>query len=218
MAEATGHNAYFGLSACHAALLTNEETFEYGNVIDIGELGGIIEIALDAQTSNDPSYATDRVWIDSESDNGFEGTMRIANVWGHPDLRKFFAAACGYEFAADGTLLGTANGKRVPFALMSQSSGNLEDKRICYLKVQAGKPGKNQQTKEDGSTLQADEFPITARAVKLPSGWTGAFYENIPADGKPYNEFFDAVRTDLEPAAAQQGGAGEGNGEGNGEG
>ena len=202
MSDTTGHNGFFGLNACHVAPMTDEDVPSYGSPIDVGELGGIIEIQMGAQTSTDTTYATDRAWIDSEVDNGFEGTMRIVNVWGQPTLRAAFAKFCGYDIAEDGTLLGTSNGVRQKFALMSSPSGNIEDKRTCYLACQLGKPDKNAQTREDGSNLQADEFPIVARPIKLPTGWSGSFYESYPGqDG--FDDFFGAVRTDLAPSDSE---------------
>lgn len=214
MANATGHNGYFGLPAAHIALLTDEESLTYGDMVDVGENGGIIEIALSSQTSTDTTYASDRPWIDSETDNGFDGTMRLVNVWGNAVLRPIFAQICGYKIAGDGTLLGTSDQPRTPFALLSESSGNIEGKRICYYKVQAGKPDKNAKTKEDGSSNQPDEFSIVCRPVKLPDGDTATFYENVPADGDLYTDFFEAVRTSFEETAGAgtEGAGTEGNG------
>ena len=191
----TGHNGYFGLNAAHVAELTNEANLTYGTPVDIGELGGIVAINLDPQVTTDPVYATDRVWIDGQVDNGFTGTLRLINIWGHATLRPLFAKFCGYKIAADGTLLGVSDQAPVPFALMGSTSGNLEDKRCCYLRVQAAKPSRNAQTKEGGITNYPDEIAITARPVKLSSGDTITFYENVPADGELYEDFFEAVRT-----------------------
>ncbi len=196
-----GHNGYFGLSAAHVIPIIDEENLVYGDPVDVGELGGIIEISMASQTSTDPVYATDRVWIDSTTDNGFTGTVRIINVWGHPVLRRVFGALCGYEFATDGTLLGSSDKAPQKFALMGEASGNLENKRTCYLLCQFGKPAKNAQSKEESGTNQPDEFSITSRPVKLASGWKGSFYENVPADGALYDDFFEAVRTDMVPTA-----------------
>ena len=77
MPDTTGHNGFFGLNACHVAPMTAEDVPSYGSPIDVGELGGIIEIQMGAQTSTDTTYATDRAWIDSEVDNGFEGTIDV---------------------------------------------------------------------------------------------------------------------------------------------
>lgn len=194
-------NAFFGLPDCHIALMTNESTFTYDEPIDVGSRGGIIEIALDSDSSNDVLYASDQPWIDSEVDNGFTGTIRFAGVWTDPVLRELFAAITGYDFAADGTLLGTSGKPRKKFALMSGQSGNISGKRTCYLSTQlTAKPARNAATKEGSGVHQADEFPVAARVVKLPTGWKGSFYENIEGDST-YSTFFDAVRNDLQPKA-----------------
>lgn len=192
--SANDHNGYFGLNAAHVAEMTDVEALTYATPVNIGELGGIIEIALDPDTATDPVYATDRIWIDAQVDNGFTGTMRLVNIWGHPVLRPLFAKFCGYTIASDGTLLGTSDVAPVPFALMGSTSGNLEDKRCCYLKVQAGKPSRKTQTKEGGVNNLPDEIPITARPVVLPDGTKTSFYENVPADGDLFDDFFEAVR------------------------
>ena len=194
-------NAYFGLSDCHVADLLDEQACTYGPTLDVGALGGIIEIALDSDSSTEPLYATDQPWIDDETDNGFTGNIRLVNVWGEPTLRRKFSDYTGYEFAEDGTLLGSTGRPRKKFALMSGQSGNIKGKRTCYLMCQLSKPAKNAATKEGQGVHQPDEFPIVARPVKLPTGWKGAFYENIPEDGALYENFFDHVRNDLAPVA-----------------
>lgn len=196
------HNGYFGLSGARIAPVIDETNLVYGTPVDIGELGGIIEIAMNAQVSTDPVYATDRVWIDSQTDNGFEGNIRLINVWGEPTLRAAFAPLTGYEFATDGTLLGTSDKAPQKFALMGESSGNLANKRTCFLMCQLGKPNKGGQTKEQSGTNKPDEFSIVARPVTLPSGWKGSFYENVPEDGALYTNFMSGVRTDMVPESA----------------
>ena len=192
------HNVYIGLPNCHVATLLDEELFTYGDPIDVASRGGIMEIALDTDTSTDTIYASDGPWVDSENDNGFTGTIRIANVWGDPVLRKAFADYVGWDFAADGTLLGTSGKPRKSFALMAGASGTNEGKRTCYLKVTAQKPAKNAATKEGNGVHQPDEFPVVCRPVTLPTGWKGSFYENLPSDGELYDNFFSGVRNDLE--------------------
>lgn len=194
-------NAFIGLPDAHVATLEDESSFTYGDPLDVGALGGIIEIALDADSSTDPIYASDQTWIDSETDNGFTGTIRLVDVWSEPTLRHKFSEYVGYDFASDGTLLGTSGKPRKKFALMAGQSGVLSGKRTCYLSCQIQKPSKNAATKEASGVHQADEFPIVARPVILPSGWKGSFYENVEADGALYSGFFSAVRTDLAPAA-----------------
>ena len=193
-------NAYVGLKNAHIAPVIDEDQHTYETPVAIGLLGGIMEIALNAQTSNNPIYAADITWIDSETDNGFEGTVRLANIWGNPTLRALFAPLCGYEFASDGTLLGSSGKPRRKFALMAEPSGVVSNKRECYLLCQFGKPNRGSQTKGESGNHAADEFPITARPVTLSSGWTGSFYENIPSDGSAYTNFYNSVRTNLAPA------------------
>ena len=195
----TERNAFFGLSDCHIALMTDETNLTYAEPVDVGSLGGIIEIALDSDSSNDVLYASDQPWIDSEVDNGFTGTIRFAGVWTHPTLRELFVAITGYDVAADGTLLGTSGKPRKKFALMAGQSGNIAGKRTCYLSTQlTAKPARNAATKEGSGVHQADEFPVAARVVKLSTGWKGSFYENIEGDAA-YDTFFREVRTDLAP-------------------
>lgn len=201
MAANTGHNGYFGVDMATVFPCLDEENLVFGAPIDVAGLGGIIEIAMAAATTTETTYASDKAWIDSTIDNGFDGTMRIVNVWGHPVLRQAFAPFAGYEFATDGTFLGSSDKAPQKFALAGQQSGNIEGKRTCYLMCQLSKPDKNMATKEGGATNQPDEFAISARPVTLPSGWKGSFYENIPADGALFTNFFNAVRTDMVPAS-----------------
>lgn len=195
----TERNAFFGLSDCHIALMTDETALTYDEPIDVGAYGGIIEIALDSDSSNDVLYASDQPWIDSEVDNGFTGSIRFAGVWTHPILRPVFAAITGFDLAADGTLLGTSGKPRKKFALMAGQSGNVAGKRTCYPFTQlTAKPSRNAATKEASGVHQADEFPIAARVGKFSTGWKGSFYENIEGDAA-YDTFFSEVRTDLQP-------------------
>ena len=193
----TRRNAYFGLKSAHVAPCTDVDAFTYATPVNVSALGGIMELKLDAQSSRDTIYGSDVPWIDSEADNGFTGTIKFVNIWGNPTLRVTFAPLVGYEFAADGTLLGTSDADPVPFALLAEPSGNLENKRDCYLMCRLGKPSKSAQTRGETGNHVADEFSIVARPVTLPSGWTGSFYENIPSDGTAYENFYSAVRTDL---------------------
>lgn len=196
----TGHNGFFGLKGFRIAPVTSESPLTYGAVVNVAALGGIMELAMNAQTSTDTTYANDIAWIDSETDNGFEGTARLVNIWGDPTLRALFAPLCGYEFASDGTLLGSSTKERQKFAILAEPTGNISNKRICYLLCQFGKPNKSAQSRGESGNHVADEFSIKARPVTLPSGWTGSFYENIPSDGSVYTNFYDAVRTNLAPS------------------
>lgn len=197
----TDRNAFFGLPECHIAILRDEATLTYDTPVDVGALGGVIEIALDSDSSNDVLYASDRPWIDSEVDNGFTGNMRFAGVWTHPTLRQLFAEITGYEISTTGTLLGSTGKPRKKFALMSGQSGNVVGKRTCYLSTQlTAKPSRNAATKESSGVHQADEFPIAARPVKLASGWEGSFYENVEGDTE-YVAFFNAVKTNHVPSS-----------------
>ena len=195
----TGHNGYFGVDMATIFPCLDEENLIFGAPIDVAGLGGIIEIAMAAATTTETTYASDKAWIDSIIDNGFDGTIRIVNVWGEPTLRRRMAPLAGYEFATDGTFLGSSDKAPQKFALAGQQSGNIEGKRTCYLMCQLSKPDKNMATKEGGATNQPDEFAISARPVTLPSGWKGSFYENIPADGPLFTNFFNGVRTDMVP-------------------
>lgn len=195
----TGHNGYFGIDMATIFPCLDEDNLIFGAPVDVAGLGGIIEIAMAAATTNETTYASDKAWIDSVIDNGFDGTIRIVNVWGHPTLRRAFAPLAGYEFATDGTFLGSSDKAPQKFALAGQQSGNIEGKRTCYLLCQLSKPDKNMATKEGGATNQPDEFAISARPVTLPSGWKGSFYENVPADGALFTNFFNQVRTDMVP-------------------
>lgn len=195
----TGHNGYFGIDMATIFPCLDEENLVFGPPIDVAGLGGIIEIAMAAATTTETTYASDKPWIDSVIDNGFDGTIRIVNVWGEPTLRRRMAPLAGYEFATDGTFLGSSDKAPQKFALAGQQSGNIEGKRTCYLMCQLSKPDKNMATKEGGATNQPDEFAISARPVTLPSGWKGSFYENVPADGALFTNFFNGVRTDMIP-------------------
>ena len=195
----TGHNGYFGVDMATVFPCLDEDNLIFGPPIDVAGLGGIIEIAMTAATTTETTYASDKPWIDTIIDNGFDGNIRIVNVWGEPTLRRGMAPLAGYEFATDGTFLGSSDKAPQKFALAGQQSGNLEGKRTCYLMCQLSKPNKNMATKEGGATNQPDEFAISARPVKLPSGWKGSFYENVPADGALFTNFFNAVRTDMVP-------------------
>ena len=194
-------NAFFGLKDLHIAPIVNEDSHIYETPVAVGLLGGIMELSLTAQTNSSPLYAADIPWLDSETDNGFDGTVRLANIWGNPVLRALFAPLCGYEFASDGTFLGTSNKERKKFALFAEPSGNISNKRTCYLLCQFGKPNRSAQSRGENGNHVADEFPIKIRPVTLASGWTGTFYENIPSDGSAYTNFYNSVRTDLAPAS-----------------
>lgn len=193
----SGHNGFFGLKDFRIAPVVSEIPLIFDAVVNVASLGGIMELQMNAQTSSDTTYANDGPWIDSETDNGFDGTARLVNIWGESTLRALFAPLCGYEFASDGTLLGSSTKDRQKFAILAEPTGNISNKRVCYLLCQFGKPNKSAQSRGESGNHVADEFSIKARPVTLPSGWTGSFYENIPSDGSAYTNFYNAVRTDL---------------------
>lgn len=194
-------NVFIGLGAAHIALMEDEESFTYATPVDVGELGGIISISLDAQTNSDVLYATDRPWEDAEIDNGLTGNIRIANAWSDPTLRALVQHLLGYKVAADGTELGVSDGVRPHFALLSGRTGTRAGKRICYLYCQLGKPDTDAETKGSSVNWQTDEFPIIIRPVKLPGGWTGNHYAKYPGQ-EGYEGFFDGVLTDLEASSS----------------
>lgn len=183
-------NGYFGVKNSHFAPLTDEDALTYGEPVHVP---GTVGISMEPSNETGTSYADNDVWLDKQQDNGGSGTMSFYDVESTPELRAMIADFVGFEIAADGRVILSAD--RVPkkFAFMCEQPGHVSGRRRCLLLCQFSKPTQELKTNEDTPEITQLDYPFTWRPVTLPgTDIRTSGYDSFTGLAD-YDEFFDAV-------------------------
>ena len=183
-------DGFIGVKNLHLAKMTNVDSLTYATPVAIP---GTVQMQASRNTSNDPSYADDEVWIDSENDTGGEGTISIRDVLSSETVRNLIAELCGYFITAEGDLLALTNADKAPCAIMCERTAySGHGQRKLWYKAYLGKPSFDAATKEDKKTIGQLDIPFRYEPVTLGEGVTcttrDSFYGN-----STYSSFFSAV-------------------------
>lgn len=187
---------FFGVKNTHIAIMTDEDALTYATPIHIP---GTVSISADKEINTDTSYADNEVWIDSQVDNGFTGSITFFDTVSTVELRELFAELTGYEVDSHGRVIGVTNKAPKPFALMCERPGSRVGQRRCWMKCQLTKPNMEAETQEDSPEIAELEYEFTARPVTLENGVQLAHYDDY-SDTDTYSAFFNAVVTEHEAA------------------
>lgn len=187
-------NAYFGARNLHIAPMKDESALTYDTPVSVP---GTISIGMEPQTSSDPAYADDGVWVENSADNGFDITLTNFDMETDPTIRELYARMVGYDLDDKNRLLYRADKQPEPFALLCEEEAtSTQGRRKCLLKCTAEKPSQNAETTTDSRTLAQNEITIHARPVVLANGIKLSGYTDYPGS-TTYDDFFDAVSTSV---------------------
>lgn len=183
MAETTENKVIFGLKGTHYALVTEgaDGTYTYGTP---KPLPGATEISLDTKGETSEFYADDTVYYSSTSNQGYDGTLTIANI-----PNDFRTDVLGETFE-NGVLTENANAKPKKIALMFEFDGDVKAIRHVLYNCSVARPGTGSSTKSDTVEPNTVELSFTASPRNdgvVKRSTTAAVTEDI------YNSWYTTV-------------------------
>lgn len=187
-------NGFFGVKNSHFAFSKDEDALTYDKPVHVA---GIVEISMEPSVESSTSYADNEPWLDKEIDNGGSGTMSFFDTESTPELRQLIATLVGYEIAADGRTILSANLKPKKFAFMCEQPGHILGRRRCLLMCQLSKPTQDMKTLEDTPEITQLDYPFTWRPVNIPGTDIRTSGYDSFTGLTDYKTFFDAVNITL---------------------
>lgn len=173
----------FGISNVYYAVETAENT--WGTPV---ALPGAVSLTLDAQGNEYTKYADNVPYYVDFANNGYSGTLELTEL---PDAFK--VACLGYVLDANGGIVEAADAKTKNFALLGQIEGDDKNRRFCYYKGKASRPGFSATTQEESIEAQDDSLSVNFSAAQL-TGWEQRIVAySLPEGSTGYSSFFSAV-------------------------
>ena len=118
---------------------------------------GAVNLSLDPNGETTPFYADDIIYYQSESNNGYTGSLEIALV---PD--SFRKDILGETEDANTVLFEKANVQSAEFALLFEFQGDEAQTRHALYRCTASRAPVNGATQENGITPQTETLNLTA--------------------------------------------------------
>lgn len=146
----------FGLSQCYYAVATDDGTGTLTYATPVA-LKGAVNLSLDAQGESNPFYADNITYFQSQSNNGYSGTLELALI---PDA--FRTDVLGEVADDNGVITESADAKTIEFALLFQFDGDENNTRHCMYRCTASRASVAGQTNEASITPQTETLNITA--------------------------------------------------------
>lgn len=118
---------------------------------------GAVSLQLDAEGSSDPFYADDQVYYQGVANNGYSGSITIADI---PDA--FLTDVMGEVVDANGALIETADVEPKEFAMAFEFKGDAKKRRHLLYRCKATRPSVASSTKEDSVAPNTPELAFSA--------------------------------------------------------
>ena len=175
----------FGFRNIYYALY-NEVTDDYDTPVHIA---GGVNLTLAANSSNSTFYADDSPYVSMYSNNGFTGTIDLANL-----DDDFLINVMGYEKDDGGGLVQLSNSIAKSFALIFELTGTEGTiYRTIFYYCSIGISDYKQETIADSVVLSAKTLPITV-TPKVIAGKSILQYTISSKDtGNVFSNFFTSV-------------------------
>lgn len=177
----------YGLCNVYYAKITGIEengTVTYGTPVAIP---GGVEISLDARGDLIEFYADNMVYYSSDNNQGYEGTLKVANV-----PISFSKDILGeVEDDTDKVVHEVANAKTSPFALMFQFEGDIKEVRHLLYNCTVSRPTIASATKTNSVDPNTVELSIVANPREGDKRVKTKTTTNTP--DAIYNAWFDKV-------------------------
>lgn len=175
----------YGLSNTHVwpILSTNASGVPtYGGIIN---MPGATELSLDAEGSSDPFYADDQVYFQGVANNGYSGSITLADV---PDA--FLTTIMKEVHDSNGAYIENADINPLEFAIAFEFKGDEKKRRHVFYRCKATRPSVASSTKEDSiepNTLELefaamprlDNSYVKARAEEGDTAYS-SWYGDVP--------------------------------------
>ena len=147
----------FGLSNAHVWPITATDdngTPTYGAIINVP---GSVELALDAEGSNDAFYADDVTYAQLAANNGYSGSITVADL-----PRDFLTQVLKQTVDKNGALLENADTVANEFAIAFEFKGDASKRRHLFYRCTATRPSVSSSTKEDSISPNTQELSFSA--------------------------------------------------------
>ena len=168
----------FGLENVYYAKATDDGTGALTFGVPVA-IKGAVDLNLEQSGDMTPWYADNGIFFTSVSNNGYTGTLEIANL---PD--SFYTDILGEQTDTDGALYETADAELAEFALLYEVKGDAEKMRRVFYRCKAQRPANTAHTTEESTTPNTVTLNITAmpiisnRVVKARCRETDACFAN----------------------------------------
>ena len=173
----------YGLRNVYYAVATEGE----GGVLTYGtpvRIPGAVNMSIDPEGETNPFYADDIIYYQSNSNNGYAGTLEVALL-----PSSFYTDILG-EIEDDNDVVfekASATGKE--FALLFEFQGDESATRHAFYRCSAQRPPVTGNTKEAGITPQTETLNITV----MPRISDYIVKSRCPASATQYNSWFSTV-------------------------
>ncbi|PFM50185.1 phage tail protein [Bacillus cereus] len=147
----------FGLKKVHYSVISEDETgkITYGTV---GKLPGAVEMKLEPKGEQTDFYADDSNYYTESSNQGYEGTLNIANI-----TEAFRTEVLGEILdEADKVITEISNAKIKKIALMFEFDGDVKATRHVLYNVSVSRPSVGSSTKSDKTEPTTTELKFVA--------------------------------------------------------
>lgn len=147
----------FGLKKVHYSVITEDETgkITYGTV---GKLPGAVEMKLEPKGEQTDFYADDSNYYTESSNQGYEGTLNIANI-----TEAFRTEVLGEVLdEMDKVITEVSNAKIKKIALMFEFDGDVKATRHVMYNVSVARPSIGSSTKSDKTEPTTTELKFVA--------------------------------------------------------
>ena len=147
----------YGLSNAHVWPITSTSDAGVPTYGDIINMPGATALTLDAEGSSDPFYADDTVYYQGVSNNGYSGSITLADL---PE--EFLTKVLGEVVDKNGARFEDASVTPKEFAIAFEFKGDQAKRRHVFYRCTATRPSVGSNTKEDAVTPNTQELAFTA--------------------------------------------------------
>ncbi len=174
----------FGIENVHIAKLTeNNGTISYGTPFPVK---GAVGFNFDPEGEEIVFYADNVKYFISNSNQGYKGDLEVAIT---PE--EFLEQILGQIKTESGLMVETAEDVLSRFALLFQAEGDLKKRRFCFFDCTAGRPSRENKTKEQSVDVGTEKISITMN----PRSTDKVVKAYAEVGASCYDTFFNEVPT-----------------------
>lgn len=181
----------YGIKNVHYAVVTETTDAQTGAITSTYTTPkawkGAVSITLDPSGESSPFYADDSVFYDVPVNNGYTGTLEIADVPEDVETDVF-----GYtKDATSGIVVEKSTSTRKYIALLFELQGDEENRRLCFYRCAIQRPSVASSTTTETVEVGTDSLAITVSPRPDDNVIKARAYESDAA----YANWYTAVPT-----------------------
>ena len=176
----------YGLRNLHIAFEAESGAEKYDAPIKVP---GVVSWAPSPEGDSSTFFADDTTYHTINANTGYSADLETANL---PDA--IISKMLGWKVDKNGALVETADAVPKKFALMGEVQGDVKNRRFVYYDVQANRPSKTEQTKQDSVEPNPTTMPVKVSPVEIGGELVvKADLELSDANKVAYESFFTKV-------------------------